>query len=346
MRIERLDPADDAVARACYDVELAARAADDPVQPPLSFTAFRVWMTTGWNGNPGEVWVAPASPGQAGGELIGWCRLILPDLENTDRAHVRPVVRPALRRRGAGRELLRHAAERARANGRTVLDAEVRQGSAGDAFARSAGAKPGIVEARRVLDLREVPAGQFARLRAAAAAAATGYTLVSWTGSTPEEHLLRVAAALNAMNDAPHDEGFEDGRWDARRVRERADAVLERSGMRCYSVAALHAKSGELAALTQVFVEPELPHWGHQGLTVATRAHRGHRLGLLTKATMLEWLASAEPKLERIDTGNAASNTYMIAVNETLGYKLAGPGWQSYQLAVSDAMGNGWGGDG
>jgi RimJ/RimL family protein N-acetyltransferase len=90
-----------------------------------------------------------------------------------------------------------------------------------------------------------------------------------------------------------------------------------------------------MAGLTQVFVDPAYPEWGHQGLTAVTRPHRGHRLGLLIKAAMLEWLAAEEPKLERVATDNAATNTYMIAVNEALGYELLKPDAQSFQLAVS-----------
>ena len=104
------------------------------------------------------------------------------------------------------------------------------------------------------------------------------------------------------MNDAPREEGwFEDDIWDADRVRTRADTRVRLAGHRGYSVAAVHDETGEMAALTQVFVDPAEPAWGHQGLTAVTRPHRGHRLGLLTKAAMLEWLATAEPRLERID---------------------------------------------
>lgn len=53
--------------------------------------------------------------------------------------------------------------------------------------------------------------------------------------------------------------------------------------------------------------------------------HRGHRIGLLTKAAMLEWMATAEPQLERIETNNAAVNSSMISVNEALGVELSEP---------------------
>ncbi len=328
----RVDPADDDAVRACHRVQAAAQAIDDPLRPPMSFGVFRVWVLHGWDSNPGELWFVP---GAAPDEALAWYQLEFPDLENRDRGFLRPYVRPASRRRGIGRDLLRHAADRAAANGRTIFGGGAAQDSAGDAFARQVGATPGLVEARRVLDLRKVPAGQFARLRETAAAAAAGYTLVSWTGPTPVEYLGRVAEVFNAMNDAPRDPGYEDDFWDADRVRDRADRLLRLAGVRGYSVAALHAATGQIAGLTQVEVDPQTPEWGFQGLTAVTRAHRGHRLGLLTKAAMLEWLAVAEPKLERIQTGNAASNKHMIAVNETLGYEPVKPGWQFYDLPVA-----------
>ena len=107
-------------------------------------------------------------------------------------------------------------------------------------------------------------------------------------------------------------------------------------GLRGYTVAAQHEATGELAAFTQIRIDPANPSWAYQGLTVVTRPHRGHRLGLLVKAAMLEWLAEAEPALERIGTGNAASNQHMIAVNETLGYELVEPGWTFYELIAAD----------
>ena len=47
-----------------------------------------------------------------------------------------------------------------------------------------------------------------------------------------------------------------------------------------------------------------------------SRAHRGHRLGLLLKIDMMRWLAEAEPQLEVMETWNNADNRFMISVNE------------------------------
>lgn len=67
---------------------------------------------------------------------------------------------------------------------------------------------------------------------------------------------------------------------------------------------------------------------------MVAREHRGHRLGLLIKTAMLQWLATAEPQVQRIETGNAAGNKHMIAINERLGFAKFPPAWQLFQVAV------------
>ncbi len=330
----RWDPADEDALRGCLEVRQAAQVADDPLAPPKSARVLGGWLQRGYGGDPGEAWFVPG----ADGGVIAWYRLALPDLENLDRALLRIVVHPDHRRRGAGRELLRHAAERAAADRREVMTGWAGAGTPGAAFAGWADARQGQAEVRRVLDLGKIPPGHFASLRETSARAAAGYSLLSWTGLTPDEQLEPLAGVINAFADAPRDEGVEEEAWDGRRVRERGDAELELMGVRGYTVTAVHDATGEMAAMTQLVVDPQTPRWGHQSLTAVTRAHRGHRLGLLVKAAMLEWLAAAEPQLEHIDTGNAASNRHMIAVNEALGFEVSEPVFHSYEIGVADVL--------
>ena len=332
MRIIQWDGSDPGVVEACFAVSAAVDAADDPSGPPPSARRFRAWLEHPVE--PTEVWVAD---GETAGRVEGWFHLRLPDKENRDRAGFVLFVHPAARGRGIGTALLRHAAARAAARERSVLTSWAIQDSAGAAFASRVGATPGLVDARRVLVLATIPAGRIASLRAQAAAAAAGYSLVTWEGRTPDQYQTGFAEVLNAANDMPRDPGDEEEVWDAERVRE-YDDVREQRGRHVYSVAAVHDATGEMAALTDVEADPETPAWGHQLLTAVVRKHRGHRLGLLVKTAMLEWLAVAEPQLERIDTGNAAVNRWMIAINEQLGYELLPPQVQSYELAVADAL--------
>ena len=71
---------------------------------------------------------------------------------------------------------------------------------------------------------------------------------------------------------------------------------------------------------SQLAIEEAEPAWGHQELTAVVRAHRGHRLGLLTKVAMLELLAEREPGLRFVETSNGETNAHMVAINEALGF--------------------------
>ena len=334
MRIEQGDPFDQATTRECFEVVQAADEVDDPFGPPWSLQRMRGWIKYPYA--PAEAWIGRD---ETTGTIAGWCFMFLPERENRDRAYLYLTVHPSMRRRGVGTALLRHAAGRAAENGRSALSSGALQGSAGAAFAARVGATAGLVEARRVLVLGKIPAGRVASLREQAVAAATGYSLVSWDGRTPEAYLARYAEVENAMADAPHEEGEEPQLWDAARVREQIDDNRERQGRHVYTLAALHDASGEMAAVTAVETDPDNPQWGHQLLTAVVRKHRGHRLGLLVKTAMLDWLAVAAPSIERIDTGNAAVNSHMIAINEELGYELLEPLGESYDLSVADALG-------
>ena len=312
MQIVRGDPSDRATTPACFEIVRAADAVDDPDGPPWSLQRLRGWIEHPTD--PVEIWLAVD---ETTGEHLGWCFLRLPERENRDRVNMSVDVRAVV---AAPRDRDRAAAARRRRGRRRPAG---RCSPAGRSRARPArrsprrvGATAGLVEARRVQVLGKIPAGRVAALREQAARAAAGYSLVRWDGRTPEEYLARYAEVENAMADAPHDAGEENEVWDADRVREQIDDIRERRGRHVYTLAALHDASGEMAAVTAVEADPDNPGWGHQQLTAVTRKHRGHRLGLLVKTAMLDWLATAEPQLERIVTGNAAVNQHMIAINE------------------------------
>lgn len=336
MNIEQVDlgSGDTGKIRACFEVSLAAQRVDEPEGPWFTERPFTGWLTVGWDGNPREAWLATDQ-----GSPVGWYRLELPARENVDQAHLNIVVHPAHRRRGPGRALLRHAAGRAAEHGRTVLNGGARDGSPGEAFARSAGAKPGMADVQRMLDIGKLEKDRLTRLRSPAERAAAGYSLVSWAGPVPEEYIEQAAAVYNGMADAPRDPEIAHEPWDAERVRQRVNELRLHYGMRDYTVAARHDDTGELAGLTEVSVDPADPGWGFQVFTVVIREHRGHRLGLLLKIAMMELLATTEPQLERIVTWNDQGNEHMIAVNDAMGYTVFGPPNTWFRLDVAAVPG-------
>jgi GNAT superfamily N-acetyltransferase len=329
MHIAQWDEEDQGTFDGCLAVDRAALETDDPQGPPRSARALRAELT-GRAGGVTETWC-----GTDAGEIRGWYRLYLPIRENLSIGTLYLVVDPGRRRRGLGTELLRHAAARAAAQGRSRLVSEPYQAGAGAEFAKATGARAGIPEARRCLDVTAIPPGRIAGLRASAAAAATGYSLVAWTGPVPEEHLDGVAYVREAFNDAPSEPEDDYVHWDAQRVREQVNARIEEYGNRRHTVAAVHDETGQMAALTDLSVDPEFPEWGFQQMTAVARPHRGHRLGLLVKAAMMERLETAEPGLRTILTGNADVNEHMIAINEQLGFEQVHPGWQVQSIDVA-----------
>jgi GNAT superfamily N-acetyltransferase len=332
VNLERFSPADDeASVRACHEIYLSGVPADDPGGPVMSFRPFAGWLERGWTEDPAETWLAH----DAEGEPSGWYRLSLPQRENRHIAGLALHVRASGRRAGLGTALLGHAAARARHAGRTELTGIARAGSPGDAFARALGARSGLTDVRRGLELAAIPPGHLARLRATAEFAARGYDLLSWAGQTPEAWVEAVGAVSNAAAaDMPRDAGYEPQLWDAERVRM-DDQRKVAQGLRVYTVVARSQASGELAALTQLAIEPDQPAWGFQELTAVTRPHRGHRLGLLVKVAMLELLAEREPQLARILTGNTDANVHMIAINDELGFRVLSE-WPEFEVGTAE----------
>ena len=332
MHIEQFDPAsDEATLRACHELFVSAQPEDDPNVPPVSLRRLRGWWTRGFAGNPQQIWLARDSAGT----LLGGYILQLPERENRDNGFVDPFVAPAVRRQGIGAALVAHAAGQARQADRKLLMSGARVGSAGLDFAAAIGAKSGMDEVRRVLDIGSELRALLPALRAEAEPHAAGYSLRRWIGVTPGDIIDSIAALNAAMADAPHDENVEPMNWDADRVRKEDERAVA-DGIPCYSVAAIDDAAGAAAALSQVYVDPDITGWAWQGLTAVVRGHRGHRLGMLVKVAMLEWLAEAAPQLQHSVTFNAASNQYMIAVNERLGHRVSDV-FRAFELPVDAA---------
>lgn len=327
------DQSDSEVFDGCYRVARAAYRLADPDGPPPGHQQLLMILAEGPGSDRKETWFAT---GDDPGSVLGWYGLRFPDRENRHVGFLELCVDPEHRRRGIGTELLRHAAGSASASGRTALAGETFAGGAGEAFAKQVGANLGVVEARRLLDVTAIPPGRIAELRSSAATAASGYSLASWTGPVPEDRMQGYAYVRAAMNDAPSD--YEDEHWDCQRVRDLVNPRIERSGNRRYTIVAIHDATGQTAAFTEIIVDPEIPGWGFQDNTGVARAHRGHRLGLLTKVAMLQWLVSAEPDLRKIITWNAAVNNHMIAINEHLGFEVLRPWVQDCEVPVATIL--------
>lgn len=331
VRIERFDGATDtARVQSCYEIVVAAHRADVAELPVRALPFYRNRWTTGFGSLRRQTWLGLDDSGQPAGYYL----LVLPDRENRTMAWCELAVAPAWRRSGAGRALLEHCASQARQDGRVRLLGEASEDSPGNAFAATIGATGGITEVLRRLDIDAELPGKLATLRTAAWPLADGYSLVAWIGASRAETLEDQAVLSAAMADAPRDAGIDPEAWDVERITE-VERVCLSTGQQFYSVGARHEATGRLVAITQVAVESGTLGWGFQGITAVLQAHRGHRLGLLVKAKMLDLLAAHEPTVRHILTGNAASNDHMVAINEQLGFTIASA-FRTWELDVAN----------
>lgn len=170
------------------------------------------------------------------------------------------------------------------------------------------------------MQVAEVDQDQQSEWIAAPRAREAGYRVVSWTGPCPDEHLDAYAVACSAMADAP----LDDVEWvpheatpDVVRGHERD---LERLGDRPYVALAL-GPTGDAAGMSALCVHPARSWYGAQEDTAVVREHRGYALGRWLKAANLAQVRAAHPELEVVQTYNAETNPWMLAINVDMGFR-------------------------
>ena len=267
----------------------------------------RDWLTRRWRA--------------AHGEVVGYVRLALPLLDNTENAQVetRACTRSTGGAASAGRcyDARRATAPastgRKRMVGDTVGRAARRAGAAGagGAFAAAHGrASRALAEVRRRLDLTTAgrppsrpscsptpgrrPTGY--RLVAVAGRGARGVRRRRRLPGRPADHRRahgRPGLGAGEVDVAPdpRDRGAPAGR--------QAAPVLHRGGARAHRPAGRLDRAGP-AALPAGTPRSRSPS--------STRQHRGHRLGTIVKLENLRYALAHEPELRVIDTWNAAVN--------------------------------------
>jgi GNAT superfamily N-acetyltransferase len=323
-----VEPVEDVAALAAWrDIDVATRDADhvalpaDPLEDRLPV-------------------LDPATPeagvkvllrlGCVDGRPVAASELRLPTLDNLSAAYVDVRVHPLVRRRGYGRQLLTAGLAEVKELGRTRVFFEVHSPYEGgpalaDRLLRAAGARPVLMELRRLLDLHAEPPSTPPEPPA-------GYRLVQWVNKAPDELVDDLAFLMYRMStDTPLGEmEWEPEAWDAARYRDKEVAELARGRVR-YLTAAVCEATGVAVGITEIGVSGVAPEAAYQWETLVDREHRGHGLGYVLKAHNHWLVANESPKTRWINTWNAGSNTHMIAVNERLGFQPV-ECWTEWQL--------------
>lgn len=250
-------------------------------------------------------------------------------LDNRHLADAGLFVDPAHRRGGLGTELLAGLSDVVRARGVTTLVVRVlvAPGSAADAaargFARARGLRHTTTAVRRAWTLPGGP--ELEALATRWAARAAGYDVVVYRGPTPEDLLSERARLAALIGSAVPDPGVgtEPERWDGARVRA-LEARVEQMG-RLFDVAlARETASGRLVGFSELTVSRERPHSAYQWGTFVETAHRRRGIAAWLKVEAARALVAASPATTRILTENDARNAPVVAMNESLGFRVTG----------------------
>jgi GNAT superfamily N-acetyltransferase len=321
MPFVRVQPGDAEAIQALTDLYNAARPVDDPDSPPAVAELVAADVEFGWDMHPATHYLyKPAE----GGAPIGALAVEMPIHDNLQVVWAEMMVHPAHRRRGHGTVIMNEVFRLAKEAGRTIIWV----GTAADdpgaiAFTEKFGFRYASHDARRRQQLADVDQEEVNRLYHEAREAARDYRLERLTPPVPEDVLAELIEVTAAINDAPTgDLTWEAEVFNLERLRDIETARLKRGDL-MYRVVARHEETGDAGGHTWVFWNRLQPTLAGQGDTAVARTHRGHRLGLLLKIDMMRWLAEEQPQVETIETWNNADNSYMINVNEAIGYRLS-----------------------
>ena len=320
MPFVRIEAHDHAGVVALTDLYNLARPIDDPDAPPAVAEMVAGDLAYGWDLEPDETYFyytdSEDSP-------VGVMAVQMPQRDNRHLVWAGITVHPEHRRRGHGSVIMKEVLRRATEAGRPTIWVGMAADDPGaKAFVESFGFSYANHDARRRQVLADVDHQAVDRLFATALEKSGDYRLERLSPPYADDLLTDLVDVTAAINDAPMgDLTFEDEKFDLERLRDLETARVGR-GDRVYRIAARHVETGEIGGHTVLLVNPLRPEFGMQGDTAVSRAHRGHRLGLLLKIDMLHWLAEAEPALKIIETWNQADNDFMISVNEAIGYRL------------------------
>lgn len=318
--IETFDPnsAPEADLRARYDFAAVMELELDPETPVYPY---EVWLdeqrrTPSWSTN--HRWIA-WTPDRA--SILATAYLGLQYTEsNRHLAWFDISVAKASRRQGIGRRLLREVVAVGQADNRTVLGTGTVQGHEAEEFLKAMGLEQKMVDRRSRLVLDQVDRGLLDEWIDDAKTRAADYELVAIDGAMPEELLLPMVDLEHTMNDAPRDDlDMDDWVITPERWREK-EKLEEETGNRRWTLIARHVATGELAGFTAIGWHPSIDTVAWQFGTAVRPAHRGAGLGRWMKAAMLVKVFEEMPQIEFIDTWNAGSNKWMLAINIALGY--------------------------
>ena len=323
MDIRELDAAelaDDAVMREFYDVSRRAELLGREGAPFWTFEEFLGGFRSEDSGERQQPFAA-----YDGDRMVACAVLWSFLLDNTDKAWFSLDVDVPHRRRGVGRAMLDRIEQIAKADDRALLLTDTklpfddRETHGYRQFADACGYELSNYEVVRHLSL-PVPDELVQEWVDEAAPHHEDYTIETHVGAVPPELVDSLCLLLGQLAvDAPTGAvDFEEEAVTPQRYAELVETTRAMGRAR-YETVALTPDRQVVAQSTLAVPLAGSSHiyqWG----TFVHRDHRGHKLGLATKAVNLRAAQALRDDFTLVTTQNAETNGYMVSINERMGF--------------------------
>ena len=312
---------DDALMREFYDLNRRSETYGRPQSTHWDFEEFLGAVRSSDSGERQELFAV-----YDGDTMVATAALWSFLLDNVDKAFVDVNVDVPARRRGFGQALVDHAEQIVRADGRallltaTHLPFDDRDDHGYRKFAEASGFTLANYEVSRHLTL-PVPEERIQEWIDDAAPAHEGYAIETFVGAVPDGLVDSLCVLLAQLAvDAPTGAvDFEEEAMTPQRYAEMI-ATTDAMGRARYETVAL-TPDREVVAQSTLAVSLKENTTVYQWGTFVHREHRGHRLGLATKAVNLRAVQTARDDLTLVTTQNAETNDYMVSINERIGFR-------------------------
>jgi GNAT superfamily N-acetyltransferase len=320
VEIDAAGLADDAVMRDYYDLSRRAELLGREQAPFWTFEEFIGAFRSEDSGERQQLFAAYEGDRMIAGAVL-WSFL----LDNTDKAWFGLNVDVPDRRRGVGRAMLQQIEQVAKDDNRalvltdTKLPFDQRETHGYRQFAEACGYELANYEVVRHLPL-PVPEDRIQEWIDEAAPRHEGYTIETFVNEVPDDLVESLCVLLGQLAvDAPTGAvDFDEEAMTPERYAENV-ATVKAMGRARYETLAL--TPDRLVVAQSTLAVPRsgsttVFQWG----TFVHREHRGHALGLATKAANLRAAQSSRDDLSLVVTQNAETNGYMVSINERLGF--------------------------
>jgi GNAT superfamily N-acetyltransferase len=315
--------ASDALMREFYDLDRRAELHGRAHAPFWEFREFLGAFRSKDSGERQETFAAFDGDRMVGNAVL-WSFLS----DNTDKAALRLNVDVPERRRGVGRALLERLEQTAMDDGRSLILADAkmpfneREGHPYRRFAEACGYQLFNSEVVRDLIL-PVPDEQIREWIDEGAAHRAEYTVETFVGAVPDDLVESLCVLLGQLAvDAPTGAvDFEEETVTPQRYAEKVATSDAMARARYETVALTPEPERQVVAQSTLVMSLEGSTTVYQWGTFVHREHRGHGLGLATKAVNLRAVQAARGDITLLTTQNAETNKYMVAINERMGFR-------------------------